>query len=423
VRNAESLILTYAVNAIWITCVVAGAAAILDRALHRVSASQRHALWVAALMFSALLPLSTLRPEKATTPSTATAGVTTPSSLPPFFHASRQATSLPVTDTLMHVLLAAYLALVVTRLFSLARAWNAHARMASNGTLFRYADVVGPFTFGVWRPVVLLPQWIEPKDRRAALRHEIAHIRRHDFLLNAIYELLLVPLAFHPAGSFIKSRIDQTRELACDEIASAGAPTAYAESLLNMAVAGLTAASGSVPRFAVALFDSDSLEKRIRNLIDSRPRMSCVAAQSLVGTTIALLCAASIGAATMSVRVATAADAQRFAGHWVGEFQGHRFFSMELVQKGDKLTGKISRFSIRVDGSGELTAAEEREGSTPIVETRVDGNVLHITGEDRVTTTDGRRDRIDLDLAVIAHDRGEIRIPDSPVKPWSVRRQ
>jgi hypothetical protein len=50
-------------------------------------------------------------------------------------------------------------------------------------------------------------------------------------------------------------------------------------------------------------------------------------------------------------------------------------------------------------------------GLAPIVETRVDGNVLHIAGEDRATTTDGRRDRIDLDLAVIARDRGEIRIP------------
>lgn len=421
-RNAESVILTYAVNSIWITCVIAGVAAILDRALQRVSASQRHALWVAALMLSTLLPLSTLRPEKATPPSTAAAGVTTPSNLPAFFHAARQATSLPVTDTLMHVLLVAYLALVATRLLGLARAWNALARMASNGTLLRYADVAGPFTFGVRRPVVLLPQWIEPKDRRAALRHEIAHIRRHDFLLNAIYELVLVPLAFHPAGAFIKSRIDQTREIACDDIASTRAPLEYAESVLHIVVASF-AASKSAPRFAVALFDTDSLEKRIRNLVEWRPRMTGVAAQSLVGTAIALLCAASIGAATMSVRVATAADAQRFAGHWVSEFQGHRFFSMELVQKGDKLTGKIARFSIQVDGSGELTEAEPREGFTPIVETRIDGNVLHIAGEDRATTTDGRRDRIDLDLAVIARDRGEIRIPDSPVKPWGVRRQ
>jgi hypothetical protein len=141
------------------------------------------------------------------------------------------------------------------------------------------------------------------------------------------------------------------------------------------------------------------------------------------GVTVSLLCAASIGAATMSVRVASSGDGQRFAGHWTGEFHGHRFFSMDLVQKGDKLTGTISRFSIRVDGSGELTEAEERQGSTLIVATRVDGSVLHIAGEDRATTSEGHADRIDIDLAVIARDRGEIRIPDSPVKPWPVRRQ
>src|SRR5207237_2374244 len=109
-----------------------------------------------------------------------------------------------------------------------------------------------------------------------------------------------------------------------------------------------------------------------------------------------------------SVRVASGGDIQRFTGHWVGEFHGHRFFSMELVQKGDKLTGKISRFSILVNGSGELTSALEREGSTPIVDARAEGNVLHVAGQDHAMTSDGHVDRIDLDLVLIARDRGEI---------------
>lgn len=426
-QNAESLILTYAANAIWIPCVIAAVTALLDRALRQVSAAQRHALWVAALILSVMLPLATLRPQsEIQTASIAQSLLSAPSNAQSFFHRAQQGTSVPLTGTLMQAFLAVYLALVAARLFSLTRAWGVLARLhraASTGALVRCAGVAAPFTIGVRRPIILLPEWIERKDRRAAVKHEIAHIRRHDFMLNAVYELLLAPLAFHPAAAFVKSRIDQTRELACDEIASRGRRAAYAESLLNMATAILTAASGPAPRFAVALFDSDSLEKRIRTLIDTRPRLGRFAAQSLLAVTIALLFTASIGAATMSVRVAATGDVQRFAGHWVGEFQGHRFFSMELVRKGDKLTGTISRFSIRVDGSGELTAAEAREGSTPIVETRVDGNVLHITGEDRATTNDGRKDRIDLDLAVIARDRGEIRIPDSPVKPWSVRRQ
>ena len=95
---------------------------------------------------------------------------------------------------------------------------------------------------------------------------------------------------------------------------------------------------------------------------------------------------------------------------------------MDLVRKGDTLTGRISRFSIQVNASGELTRAEERKGFTPIAEVHIDGSVLHIAGQDRSTTSNGSGDRIDLDLALIARGRGEIRIPDSPIKPWSVRR-
>jgi beta-lactamase regulating signal transducer with metallopeptidase domain len=69
------------------------------------------------------------------------------------------------------------------------------------------------------------------------LGHGLAHIRRHDFLLNLVYELLIFPISFHPAATLIKARIDQTRELACDEIAAEGMSTRtqYASSLLSIA--------------------------------------------------------------------------------------------------------------------------------------------------------------------------------------------
>jgi hypothetical protein len=101
---------------------------------------------------------------------------------------------------------------------------------------------------------------------------------------------------------------------------------------------------------------------------------------------------------------------------------GHSIaFASRHIASGPGVAGLSGSIQIAPDGT--LTGAEEREGFTPIVETRVDGSVLHITGEDRATTSDATVDRIQLDLAITGRDRGEIRVTDGPVKPWPVRRQ
>jgi beta-lactamase regulating signal transducer with metallopeptidase domain len=420
VANVESLVLTYAVNALWMTAAIAVLATAMAGALRRASAAQQHVLWVVALVFAAFLPFAALREPRVAAATPSMAGAPATASAESFFHASRPAASVPLRDTAMALLVGAYAALVFARLFALVRAWRA---LPSRRALVQYDDVPAPFTAGIRRSLIVLPRWLrtEAAERRAAMRHEIAHIRRRDFTLNLAYELLLAPLAFHPAARFIKSQIDQTRELACDEIACASEPAKYAESLLTIAQSSV--ASGPAPQFALALFESDSLERRIRSLLDRSRRMSRFAGRSFLAAALALLASISVAAATVSVRVAASSDIDRFAGHWTGEFQGHRFFSMDLTKKGAALTGKIAHFSIEIAPNGDLTKAEERDGFTPIVDARVDGSVLHITGEDRGTTSSGPVDRIDLDLAVIARDRGEIRVPGGPVKPWPVRRQ
>jgi beta-lactamase regulating signal transducer with metallopeptidase domain len=99
----------------------------------------------------------------------------------------------------------------------------------------------GPATVVIHNPVLVLPEWslshASEDELASMLGHELAHIRRHDFLLNLVYDLLILPISFHPAATLIKARIDQTRELACDEIAAEGMPTRtqYARSLLSIA--------------------------------------------------------------------------------------------------------------------------------------------------------------------------------------------
>ena len=58
-----------------------------------------------------------------------------------------------------------------------------------------------PFTYGLLRPVIVLPEsadeWTTDR-RRSVLLHELAHVRRRDLLTNAIVQLACAVYWFHP---------------------------------------------------------------------------------------------------------------------------------------------------------------------------------------------------------------------------------
>lgn len=85
--------------------------------------------------------------------------------------------------------------------------------------------VTGPMTFGFFKPIVLVPAsfftGLTPAEIEAVLLHEIAHIRRHDYLLNLIQTLAKTIFFYHPAVHFLSRLIDEDREQACDDIAVA----------------------------------------------------------------------------------------------------------------------------------------------------------------------------------------------------------
>lgn len=89
--------------------------------------------------------------------------------------------------------------------------------------LFVSANVSGPMTLGLIRPVVLVPMGFLtglPSDQvEAILRHELAHIRRYDYALNLIQTGVKTVLFYHPAIHIICRWADQDREQACDDVA------------------------------------------------------------------------------------------------------------------------------------------------------------------------------------------------------------
>src|SRR5260221_8263766 len=82
------------------------------------------------------------------------------------------------------------------------------------------------------RPVILLPvsalAGMTPEVMEAILAHELAHIRRHDYLLNMLQTAIETLLFYHPAVWWVGKKIRQERENCCDDLAVAacgGAPT------------------------------------------------------------------------------------------------------------------------------------------------------------------------------------------------------
>ena len=86
------------------------------------------------------------------------------------------------------------------------------------------ADGDGPATTGWWRPVILLPAAVAmhlPADLlEALLAHELAHVRRHDYLINLLQRLVETLLFYHPVVWWLSHRIRIERELVADDLAA-----------------------------------------------------------------------------------------------------------------------------------------------------------------------------------------------------------
>ena len=94
-----------------------------------------------------------------------------------------------------------------------------------------------PTVIGWLRPVILLPASLvtnlTPAELDAILAHELAHIRRHDYLVNLLQAFTETVLFYHPAVWLISRRIRIEREFCCDDaaIAACGNKSEYVRAL------------------------------------------------------------------------------------------------------------------------------------------------------------------------------------------------
>jgi TonB family protein len=334
-RTISQLLLNFIGNATWQLALIAAVASICAWLLRGTSARQRYWLWVAALILSIGLPVlagwqllrqeplsSSLTLSESATPVAPTAAgreslaSVDPASLPP--------PQPPRSRRLVSIWLAAvvvlmYLALLIYRSVRLVQAWlrtrairNSSGLPDLNETLRALIDrcetalqvtnheirssseVPVPITVGIRRPLVILPEQLLREANAdvltAAIGHELVHVQRRDYLRNLVYELIYLPLSFHPAAALVRRRIHQTRELSCDELVTERLLTAqvYAHSLVQLA--GSAVPFDRSPTLTVGITDADILEVRIMSILNKsrldgrRAKLLLLAASILLAT-------------------------------------------------------------------------------------------------------------------------------------------
>ena len=132
--------------------------------------------------------------------------------------------------------------------------------------------VAVPTAVGWLRPAILLPAsaftGLTPQQLEAILAHELAHIRRHDYLVNILQTAVETLLFYHPAVWWVSRQIRGEREQACDDMAVrvTGDALTYARALTKV-----ERLRGAVPRLALAA-DGGSLRARVLRLVEGTPR-------------------------------------------------------------------------------------------------------------------------------------------------------
>ncbi len=128
-----------------------------------------------------------------------------------------------------------------------------------------------PTVIGVVRPMILLPVTMVTgqtvPEFSAVIAHELAHIRRHDFLLNLFQTAIETLLFYHPAVWWVSSIVRQERENCCDDIAVA----ICGRKNYVTALANLEFARGTAKSMAMAA-DGGVLYRRIRRIVRPHER-------------------------------------------------------------------------------------------------------------------------------------------------------
>jgi TonB family protein len=159
--------------------------------------------------------------------------------------------------------------------------------------LLHSAQVQVPTVIGWLRPVVLLPvsclTGLSPEQIKAVLCHELAHVRRHDYLVSVVQSVIETVLFYHPAVWWVSKQVRRERECCCDQLAVGvgGNVLAYARALSY-----LEENRASFPEFVLGA-NGGVLKMRIKRLLRGKPDVEGSPVAALVALAMILAVAGS----------------------------------------------------------------------------------------------------------------------------------
>ena len=322
----ESIILSYVANALWQLPLLFVAGWLATRVVRLLGVAAEHRVWVGVLLLQCLLPAaSTLSwgslhklldfsggPANNNQPHVSVVmgsgiGFASPH-LPSWLLAALVIGYVAVTMwfiarfawRLRTIRLLRQNATEVALSAEHASYWSrcAGAFKVNGASLCTSSEIHGPITVGVKRKLILLPPEmlaaLPATELRTAIAHEFAHMHRHDFLKNMVYELLCLPVCFHPVLSLTRGRLAETREMICDRLAASLADQhQYARSLLRLASLLISGTLSRTPH-AIGIFDATAFERRVMRLTGKPAHSSVLLRFATVGVCVAfsvLVCA------------------------------------------------------------------------------------------------------------------------------------
>ena len=159
--------------------------------------------------------------------------------------------------------------------------------------LLQHEEVHVPMTYGVRRPVVLLPiqtdNWSEDQ-KRITLMHELLHVRRFDYIVHMLALSARALHWFNPLAWMAAKRLVVERERACDDgvLEMGVASTSYADHLLDVARFVLSGNEASTA--ALAMARSSELRSRVVAILNPiQPRRGLTPMRIISMTTSALV--------------------------------------------------------------------------------------------------------------------------------------
>ncbi|MGA7887141.1 MAG: M56 family metallopeptidase [Acidobacteriaceae bacterium] len=341
----EPRLLAYLANSLWQIPLLLLAGWIAARLVRHAGPAAEHRIWMATLFLQLTVPLLATfswQPLWARLTALFASQSTGSAHVSIFFGPGMAVSPARLSDSFLAIFFAAYFLACAwfvarflwrsARLRTLRRSARPLALSADAAQIFAQccrrfhlpgvslrssSRIAGPIALGIRHPLILLPEAmaadLERADLETILAHELAHLRRRDFLTNLLCEGIALPIGWHPAIWLTRQRIAETRELACDRMAAevTGA-TPYAQSLLRLASRLVPRASLATPH-ALGIFDTAVFERRLMRLTEI-PTPLNRAARAVMLAACAALALATCGSA-LALGMHPAAPAAAAAGH------------------------------------------------------------------------------------------------------------